>query len=114
MSKIGTKKVFRFDTTSFGSLNYDILEPVEICDVKISKGKTAQISILGLCYNTEEWQETFKFIPERFDLESPYFLTPPGKNRSSLSMIIFSYSSRKYPGQTLSTLQLRTIVSKLI
>ena len=99
------KEVFRFDTPSFGSLNYDILEPVEICGVKIPKGRTAQISILGLCYNPEEWQDPLKFIPERFDPESSYFKTPSGKNRSPLSMIIFSYGPRKCPGQTLATLQ---------
>jgi cytochrome P450 len=31
--------------------------------------------------NPEEWQEPDKFIPERFDSLSKYYMTPSGKKR---------------------------------
>ena len=44
-----------------------------------------QINIYYLHYNPEEWQEPEKFIPERFDPESKFYLRPDGMKRHPFS-----------------------------
>ena len=48
----------------------------------------------------DEWQEPHKFIPERFDPESPYYLTPGGKKRNPLSFSPFLGGKRICLGKT--------------
>ena len=56
-------------------------------------------------YNPAEWYEPEKFLPERFDPESKYFLSPStGKRRDTYSYIPFLIGLRSCPGQTLAKL----------
>jgi cytochrome P450 len=47
------------------------------------------IDMSRLGNNPLEWIEPHKFIPERFNPKSPYFLTPAGKNRNPFSFSPF-------------------------
>jgi len=60
----------------------------------IRKGDTIGISMGGLCNNKDEWIEPHRFIPERFDPDSKYFLTPHGTKRNSCSFTPFLGGSR--------------------
>ena len=60
------------------------------------------IDIFNLHRNPEEWFEPEKFIPERFDSEHPYFLTPAGKKRKAMSFIPFYGGKRICLGKTLA------------
>ena len=56
-----------------------------------------------------QWHKPEEFIPERFDIDSPYFLTPDGKTRSPVSYLPFSLGSRSCLGQTLGLAELRAL-----
>jgi cytochrome P450 len=46
--------------------------------VTFLKGDVIQFDIYNLHRNPDEWPEPEKFIPERFDPNSKYYLTPSG------------------------------------
>lgn len=50
--------------------------------------------------NPEQWGEPEKYIPERFDPASPYFLTPSGKRRHPMSYGPFLGGKRVCLGKT--------------
>ena len=50
--------------------------------------------------NPEEWIEPGKFIPERFDSNSPFYLTPKGHKRNPFSFSPFLGGSRICMGKT--------------
>lgn len=58
------------------------------------------IMIHKLCNDPREWIEPERFIPERFDADSRYFLTPNGKRRNPYSFSPFLGGSRICIGKT--------------
>jgi cytochrome P450 len=50
--------------------------------------------------NPDEWLEPERFIPERFDPTSPYFLTPRGTARNPFSFSPFLGGQRICIGKT--------------
>ena len=109
------KECFRYDTPAIESLRYRAYEDINICDVDIPKDSLIHIDIHGLHYNSEQWIEPFKFIPERFDPDSQYFLRPNSdKARSSYAHASFSYGARACPGQTMAMLEIKIIVAYIL
>ena len=99
------KETFRLDHTAAETVAYEAIENTEICGVPISKGTLMSINLFGPHYSKKEWKDPLKFIPERFDPESEYFLSPTtGKARDQLSFIPFSFGMRACPGQTMARL----------
>ena len=64
------------------------------------KGDPFSISMFHLHNNPEEWIEPSRFIPERFDSDSPYYLTPKGTKRNPFSFSPFLGGSRICIGKT--------------
>ena len=58
------------------------------------------INVHSLHRNKDEWIEPEKFIPERFDPESKYFLTPNGQKRHPMSFAPFLGGKRICLGKT--------------
>lgn len=58
------------------------------------------INIYHLHHNPEEWITPEKFIPERFDPESPFYLTPKGTKRHPMSYGPFLGGKRICLGKT--------------
>jgi cytochrome P450 len=58
------------------------------------------IDMFRLGNNPDEWIEPEKFIPERFDPQSPYFLTPRGTTRNPFSFSPFLGGQRICIGKT--------------
>jgi len=58
------------------------------------------ILISWLSNDPDEWIEPERFIPERFDPSSPYFLTPRGDRRNPYSFSPFLGGSRICIGKT--------------
>lgn len=71
------------------------------CDyLKIRKGDCVSIDIFRLQHNPAEWKDPHLFIPDRFDSQSPYFLTPAGKTRNPYSFLPFLGGQRICIGKT--------------
>lgn len=58
------------------------------------------INIYSLHHNPDEWISPEKFIPERFDKESPLSLTPKGNRRHPMSFGPFLGGKRICLGKT--------------
>jgi len=56
--------------------------------------------MIYLHWNKNEWIEPEKFIPERFDPSSRYYLTPSGKKRHNMSFAPFLGGKRICLGKT--------------
>ena len=68
--------------------------------MNIRKGDYVSINMHRLCNNPDEWIEPEKFIPERFNSDSKYFLTPDGKKRNPYSFSPFLGGQRICIGKT--------------
>lgn len=62
----------------------------------------------------EQWQEPEKFIPERFDFESKYYLTPGGKKRDPGSYMPFLTGKRSCFGKTFAELAPRVVCGMVL
>jgi cytochrome P450 len=65
-------------------------------------------------HDPEQWIEPLKFIPERFDPESKYFLTPSGKKRHPMSYIPFFGGKRACLGKAFAELAGRIVGPTLL
>ena len=85
-------------------------------NLKIRKGDPITINMARLHNNPTEWQEPAKFIPERFDPASPFFLTPNGTRRNTYSFGPFLGGQRICIGKTfievISKLTVPTLLSR--
>lgn len=90
-------------------------ETVQCEKLKIRKGDIITIMMASLTNDPSEWIEPERFIPERFDASSRYFLTPKGERRNPYSFSPFLGGSRICIGKTfievVSKLTLPTLLS---
>ena len=90
-------------------------ETVKCEKLTIRKGDMIAIMMGHLCNDPEAWIEPERFIPERFDTNSKYFLTPSGQRRNPYSFSPFLGGSRICIGKTfiemLSKLTLPSLLS---
>lgn len=68
--------------------------------LKIRPDTMFSVDMFRLGKNPLEWIEPEKFIPERFDAKSPYYLTPSGKTRNPFSFSPFLGGQRICIGKT--------------
>jgi len=91
-------------------------ETIQCGDFKIRKGDPFTISMFSLCNNPNEWIEPERFIPERFDEDSEYFLTPSGNRRNPYSFSPFLGGNRICIGKTfievISKITVPTLLAK--
>ena len=92
-------------------------EDVQCEKLKIRKGDLITILMSHLCNDPDHWIKPKEFIPERFNPDSPYFLTPDGKRRNPYSFSPFLGGSRICIGKTfieiVSKLTVPTLLSHL-
>ena len=62
-------------------------------------------------HNSDEWQRPTEFIPERFDPNSEFYLTPHGKKRKATSWAPFHGGPRVCFGKTLAEGNLKIMIS---
>jgi len=90
-------------TSSTSCVNKD----VNIAGVDMLAGDAFYVFIQYLHLDPTEWQEPKKFIPDRFDSDSPYFKTPAGGRRKPFSFSPFLGGSRVCLGKTFAELTLK-------
>lgn len=89
-------------------------ENVQCGPLSIRKGDPISISMYHLCNNPSEWIEPEKFIPERFNPDSEYYLTPSGKKRNPFSFSPFLGGSRICIGKTFAEAVSKLVVPALL
>jgi cytochrome P450 len=78
-----------------------MMEDVTVNGFTIQKGDGFSIDMYRLGNNPAEWKEPKTFLPERFDPQSDYFLTPAGERRNPYSFSPFLGGQRSCIGKTL-------------
>ena len=91
-------------------------ENVKAGKLTIRKGDPININISRMQSHPSEWQEPDKFIPDRFDSNSPWALTPSGKRRNTYAFAPFLGGQRICIGKTfievVSKLTVPTLLSR--
>eukprot|EP00347_Sterkiella_histriomuscorum_P011732 403371320 len=77
-----------------------LTEDQNICDVVVKEGEMMIVNIYQLHHNEEYWQKHDQFLPERFDPQSPLYLTPEGKPRNATCFAPFLGGKRSCLGKT--------------
>ena len=75
-------------------------EDVYLGKFQIKKGEQIFIHMYSLYHKDSIWVEHEKFIPERFDPQSKYFLTPNGEKRHHYAFVPFLGGKRICVGKT--------------
>ena len=88
-----------------------LTEPLNIKGYNIKKGQVILIPFVHLHHNPKEWQEPQSFIPERFDPQSSYYLTPEGKKRIPASYCPFLGGKRICMGKSFAENIAKVIIS---
>lgn len=83
----------------FSSTIY-MTKDVNAAGLKIRKGDLPMVGIDGLCNDPEQWITPHKFIPERFDSGSSFYLTPSCRKRNPFSFSPFLGGIRICLGKT--------------
>ena len=91
--------------TSFSELDRD----TKVGDFVIKKGDTITVNLYGVHFNSKQWQRPYEFLPERFDPNSPLFLTPDGKKRLPTAYAPFGGGRRVCMGKTLAEANLKVV-----
>ena len=62
----------------------------------------------------DQWREPDKYIPDRFNPESPYYLTPSGKKRHPMSFIPFIAGRRICLGKSFAEIVVRVLTPTIV
>ena len=68
------------------------------------------VNIEAMHHDPEQWQSPEKFMPDRFDPQSPWFKKPNGENRHSLTFNPFLGGKRGCIGKTFAEVVIRYTV----
>ena len=82
--------------------------------VKIRKGDLFVINMQAMQNDKKEWISPERFIPERFDSSSPYYLRPDGKKRHPFSFSPFIGGKRICLGKTFAEIVAKFVVPALM
>jgi cytochrome P450 len=92
------------------SLDYTLKEDITVDGLTIKEGTNIKYNIKGLHTNPNEWQQPYRFLPERFDPDSKYYKTVSGEMRNEQSYIPFGIGERRCLGYRFAELVMPVIV----
>ena len=79
--------------------------------ITVKAGTRIRVLNWALHKNSAEWQRPHEFLPDRFNSESPLYLTPDGKKRNSMSWAPFSGGKRICFGKTFAESNLKILLT---
>eukprot|EP00347_Sterkiella_histriomuscorum_P011859 403370835 len=89
-------------------------EDTQLGPYYIKNGEGIILNIQQIHHNPDQWQVPEKFIPERFDLKSSYYLTPTGQKRNPYSFTPFFGGKRICLGKTFAEIVAKFVVPLII
>ena len=93
-------ETLRIDPSVTNSTAIELTENIKIGKYDLLSSSIIVININALHHNDNEWKEHNKFIPDRFDPKSEYYLTPVGTKRHPMSYGPFLGGKRICLGKT--------------
>lgn len=97
------------------STNQEITESgVTLGGCSILKGQVFTINIAYLHTNPDQWILPDKYIPERFDSQSQFYLTPEGKKRHPMSFGPFLGGKRVCLGKTFAESFTKSVLAVIL
>lgn len=106
-TKMAYNEVMRLDTPFDVSSTMSVTEPVTMAGVPLQPGDAIVVNLGAMHHDRKEWIEPEKYIPERFDPNSKYFLRPDGSKRNPLAFTPFLGGHRICLGKTFAELTLK-------
>ena len=91
-----------------------LTEEVTLAGAKIKANQDMIILIYLLHTNPKQWIEPLKYVPERFDPESKWYLTPTGVKRHPMSFGPFLGGKRICIGKTFAESIARVILPQIL
>jgi len=104
------KEVLRHDPPAVRSLGYKAKASFKVKDLLIPKNQIVVFNLYAAQYDEKQWKEPTKFIPERFDPSSDYFLTPSGKQRHPYAFCPFTFGTRTCPGRAIGLMEFKILL----
>jgi len=104
------KEVLRHDPPAVRSLGYKAKASFKVKDLLIPKNQLVLFNLYAAQYDEKQWIEPMKFIPERFDPSSEYFLTPNGKQRHPFAFCPFTFGTRTCPGRAIGLMEFKILL----
>ncbi len=89
-------------------------EDTQVGKYTFKEGTAFIINMFDIHRNPKEWIEPEKYIPERFDPESKYYLTPGGKKRHPMSYSPFLGGKGVCLGKTFADMVSRVIAPNIL
>ena len=100
-------EVMRIDTPFSVGSPATVLKDAFVDGVSFKKEDPFLVMMEFVHSDPAEWIEPEKFLPERFDSNSPYFLRPDGKKRTPLAFMPFLAGQRICLGKTFAEIILK-------
>ena len=77
----------------------------------LKKGDRVRVLNWALHKHSGEWHRPHEFLPDRFDPQSPLYLTPAGKKRNMASFVPFGGGKRICFGKTFAEVSLKILIT---
>ncbi|TNV80191.1 hypothetical protein FGO68_gene8755 [Halteria grandinella] len=82
--------------------------------VNIARTDNIIVNLHQLHHDPDQWIDSERFLPERFDPESKYYLTPSGQRRHPLAFSPFLGGKRICIGKTFAEIVAKLVISGLV
>ena len=105
--KMCYQESMRIESPVASSSTSCVNKDVNINGIDMNAGDAFFIFIHFIHMDPKEWIDPNSFIPERFDINSPYFKTPAGNKRRAFSFSPFLGGSRVCLGKTFAEITLK-------
>lgn len=104
-------ETLRFEPPANNTSSYKLKEDVTVKNINFRQGDEIIFHVPALHRNSKQWQRPDEFLPERFDPQSPLYLTPDGKKRNAFAWFPFNGGQRICFGKTFAEANMRFIIT---